>query len=255
MLSDMKLTLLEHPTASTAREFPSRLNTRLEELKGELNASIKFEGLSPGGWAIVSIAGEDSEIMSELTQNEFPVAPTESDVIKLQDNLPAEIVGSNPNGLKVDIGLGTKLQCLIPTSNLNAQLADGKALPLRQLMECYCLHPGVRVCVRVTEMNDYEMKAWLADGCTDTIGNWVKTGLDRIQVLECFKKDTERAVLKAHLSRDILAVDSMTLTTQSIVCKLGTDGIGLMPKLGRFLREQPLKPFQPRKIVSRCRPW
>jgi len=255
MLSDMKITLLERPTASTAQEFPSRFERRLEELKGELNASIKFEGLSPGGWAIISITGEDSEIMSELTQSKFVLAHTESDMIKLQDNLPAEIVGSNPYGLKVDVGLGTKLQCLIPTPHLNAQLADGKALPLRQLMECYCLYPGVRVCVRVAEKNDYEIKAWLADSSTDAIGNWVKTGLDRIQVLECFQKEAETAVLKAHLSRDVLKVDSMTLTTQSIVCKLGTDAIGLMPKLGRFLVEQPLKPFQPKKIVSRCRPW
>jgi len=255
MLSDMRLTLLERPTASTAQEFPSRLERRLEELKGELNASVKFEGSSHGGWAIVSITGEDSEIMSELTRSEFAVAHTESGLIKLQDNLPAEIVESDPNGLKVDIGLGTKLQCLIPTANLNAQLADGKALPLRQLMECYSLYPGVRVCVRVAEKNDYEIKTWLADSSTDTIGDWVKTGLDRIQVLECFKTEAETAVTKAHLSRDVLAVDSMTLTTQSIVCKLGTDAIGLMPKLGRFLREQPLKPFQPRKIMSRCRPW
>lgn len=252
----MKLTILEHPTALTARNFPIRLVKQLEELKGELNASITLEGFSRGGWAQINITGEDNEIMSELIANNFAVAHTELAEIEPQGNYQAEIIASNAKGLRFDVGVDTRtLDCFIPTTNLNAQLADGKATPLPQLIECYCLYPGVRIGVRVATKNDHEIRGWLSDSFLDAIADWVGTGLDRIQVLECFKNEAESAVVKAHLSRDVLAVDSITLTLQSIVCKLGTDAVGLIPKLGHFLRKQPLKPFQPKKITSRYRPW
>jgi len=34
----------------------------------------------------------------------------------------------------------------------------------------------------------------------------------------------------------------------AIVCKLGTDAVGLIPAVGRFLRTATLAPFSPRKI-------
>ena len=252
----MRLTILEHPTTLTAQDFKARLEGELKKLKGELNAVITLEGFSPGGWAQLNITGEDSEITSELITYKFAVAHTDLREIETQGNYKAEIIGANADGLKFDMGLDSRtINCLIPTSNLSSQLADGKPIPLRQLMECYCLYPGVRVGVRTTIKSDHEIEGWLSDGFVDTIADWVATGLDRIQVFECFKKEAELAVVKTHSSRDLIAVDSLTLTLQSIVCKLGTDAVGLIPKLGHILRKQPLKPFQPKKITSRCRPW
>lgn len=252
----MRLTILERPTPLTAQHFQGRLESKLEELKGELSASVTLEGFSSSGWAQIKITGEDAEIMSELIATNFAVAHTELREIEPQGNYEAEIIGSNPRGLKFDIGVDpTVLDSLIPTSNLSAQLADGKTIPLRQLVDAYCLYPGMRVSVRVQTKSDHEIEGWLSDSFVDKIADWVSTGLDRIQVFQCFKREAELAVLKAHLSRDVITVDPLTLTMQSIVCKLGTDGVGLIPKLGRILKKQPLKPFQPKKITSRCRPW
>ena len=252
----MKLTILERPTALTAQDFAARLDHELKELKGELNVSTTLEGFSPNGWAQVNITGEDTEIMSELITNKFAIAHRELREIESQGDYGAEIIGPNAKGLRFDLGIDTRnLDCLIPSSNLNAQLADGKALPLRQVVENYCLYSGMRVGVRVQDKSNHVLEAWLSDGFVDTIRDWVALGLDRIQVFECFRKEAELAVLKEHLTRDVVRIDSTTLTIQSIVCKLGTDAVGLIPKLGRILRKQPLKPFQPKKITSRCRPW
>ncbi len=252
----MKLTILERPTSLTEKDFQARLGKELELLKGELNASITMDGFSNSGWTQLHVTGEDSEITAELISKKFSLAHTTPHEIELPGNYPAQIVGSNERGLKLDLGFGTKSsECLIPTSNLNTQLADGKNLPLRQLVECYCLYPGVRVAIRVDRKTGYAVQGWLSDDFLDTLADWVTTGLDRILVFECFKREAESAALKAHLSRDVIAIDSVTLTIQSIVCKLGTDAVGLIPQLGRILRKQPLKPFQPNKITSRCRPW
>ncbi|HXZ89806.1 MAG TPA: DUF2110 family protein [Candidatus Dormibacteraeota bacterium] len=252
----MKLTILERPTALTAGDFQARLEKELEELKGALNAFITLDGFSRSGWTQINITGEDSEIMTELIARRFSLAHTELREIETSGNYAAEIIGSNGRGLKFDVGFDAgSLDCVIPTRNLNVQLADGKTTPLRQLMECYCLYPGVRVSVRVTTQNDHGIEGWLSDSYVDTLADWVKMGVDRIQVFECFKQEVEYAVLKARLSRDVIAINSLTFTAHSMVCKLGTDAVGLIPKLGHLLRKRTLKPFQPKKIVEECRPW
>jgi hypothetical protein len=252
----MKLTILEHPTTSTAKDFKARLEAELEQLKGELNASVALDGFSRTGWARIDVAGEDREILTELITRKFGLAHTDLREIEAPAVYVGQIVGSGEKGLKFDLGLeGGDVDCTILTSTLMAQLADGKPIPLRQLADCYCLYPGVRAGVRIASKSDHTLEGWLSDNFVDAIGDWVTTGLDRIQVFDCFKKDAESAVLRAHLSRDVIAVDSMTLTLQSVVCKLGTDAVGLIPKLGRLLRNQTFRPFLPKKIIGKCRPW
>jgi hypothetical protein len=37
---------------------------------------------------------------------------------------------------------------------------------------------------------------------------------------------------------------------QVVLCKLGTDAVGLIPKLGRYLKSAVLVPFSPKKILE-----
>jgi len=99
------------------------------------------------------------------------------------------------------------------------------------------------------------MQAWLSDSQMNQFSDWITEGLDRIQIFDCYKQDVESAILKAGLSRDIITVEPITLTVQSVICKLGTDAIGLIPKLGSVLRRCALRPFVPKRIMARCRPW
>jgi hypothetical protein len=252
----MKLTLLEHQTTSTSKNFQARLAEELGRLKGELDAAVSLHIRSSSGWVQVEIAGEDSEIVTQLITNKFALAHTDLNDIEPQRNYQAEIIGTSGRGLNFDVGLGSgHIECVVPTSNLNAQLTDGKNMPLRHVVECYCLYPGMKIGVRIAGKTDQEIEGWLADSFIDRLDDWIKTGLDRILAFECFRKEAESSILKTHLTRDIIAVDPLGLTVQSIVCKLGTDAVGLIPKLGQILRNQSLKPFQPKKIKSRCRPW
>jgi hypothetical protein len=250
----MKLTILERPTALTAKDFKARLARELEELKGELNASVAFKGFSENDWAQIEVTGEDSEIVSELVSSRLSRAYTELRALELPGVFEAEITGSSERGLKFDVGWGS-VNCIIPTSNLIAQLADGKAMRLRQLIECYCLYPGVKISVRAARTRDNEIEAWLSDTEIGRLARWITTGLDRIHAFECYRQEAELAVLKTHSTRDVIAVEPITLTIQSIVCKLGTDAVGLIPKLGHVLRKQKLRPFLPKKIIGQCRPW
>jgi hypothetical protein len=79
--------------------------------------------------------------------------------------------------------------------------------------------------------------------------------LDRVQVFDSYRHELELAIKRSHLERDVISVEPRTLTAQSVLCKLGTDAIGLIPKLGSLLKARELKPFIPKRIVARCRQW
>src|SRR5208337_4880747 len=220
----MKITILERPSEITARSFKQRLEKALDELKSELKATTTLDGFTSNGWARVGIIGEDSEILTELIAKTFGLAHTDSREIEVPSVYESIITGLSAHGVEFDIGLEktSHFKCLVPASHLIAQLADGKNIPCREIVDDYCLFPGVRLSVRVTRKTDDEFEA---------------------------------AILKAHLSRDIISTDRITLTVQSIECKLGTDAVGLIPKLGSVLNRQKLQPFIPKRIVARCRPW
>jgi hypothetical protein len=251
----MKLTLLERPTPKTAKDFKTQLEKGLNELKGELTASVTLDGFSKNGWAQVAVTGEDSEILGELVANKFGRALTTHRELEVPGVYQASITNINTGGMRCDIGLGNEdLAYTISTGTLLAQLADGKEIQLRQLVECYCLYPGVKISIRTSRQDD-KIEPWLSDEYMAKLSGWVTSGLDRVLVFDCYKHEVESAILDAHLTRDVLTIEPVTLTVQAIKCKLGTDAVGLIPKLGRILRRQILRPFQPRKIAKICRPW
>jgi len=253
----MKITILERPSEITARNFNQRLEKALDELKTELNATITLDGFTSNRWARIGISGEDSEILAELIANEYGLAHTDLREIEAPGVYESIISRSNAQGLEFDVGIEKPghVNCSVPASHLIAQLADGKNTQCREIIENYCLFPGVRLSVRVTRKTDNEIEAWLSDSQIERLSGWITSGLDRIEVFDCYKQEAEAAILKANLSRDIISADRITLTVQSIMCKLGTDAIGLIPKLGSVLKRQKLRPFIPKRIVARCRPW
>jgi hypothetical protein len=123
---------------------------------------------------------------------------------------------------------------------------------MRDLVDDYCFFPGSRVDIRTTSLFP-DIEGWLADSQTDLFSDWISMRLDRILVFESSEREVDSAIRRANIGRDIIAVEHITLTTHSVLCKLGTDAVGLIPKLGSFLRNRELKPFIPRRILSRCK--
>jgi len=253
----MKITILERPSEITARTFKQRLEKALDELKTELNATTNLDGFTSNRWARIGVSGEDSEILAELITKEYCLAYTDLREIDVPGVYESIITRSNAQGVEFDVGLEKPghVNCSVPASHLIAQLADGKNIQTREIIDDYCLFPGVRLSVRVTRKTDNQIEAWLSDTQIERLSRWITSGLDRIEAFDCYRQEVEAAIIKANLSRDIISTDQITLTVQSIVCKLGTDAVGLIPKLGSVLKKQRLRPFIPKRIVARCRPW
>jgi hypothetical protein len=255
----MKITILQRPGQFTAKDFNRSLEDALHLLKGELSASTKINGFSRKGWARIELDGADYEILSELIAREFGQAQT--DLAKVEPNgvYDGIIAGEVHDNLEVDIGIDTprQINVKIALGTLRAQLADGKPLRGSEIIQDYCLFPGSRASVRISrlEPDSGVVEGWFADSQISLLSSWVATGLDRIQIYDSYRREIESAIKKSHLARDLVSLESITLTTHSIVCKLGTDAVGLIPKLGSVLRKRELSAFLPKRVIARCRPW
>jgi hypothetical protein len=254
----MQLTLLQRPGKTSVEEFSAALNEALSVLKGGLSASAKLVGFSKEGWTEIAIEGEDCEIMQEIISRELGRAQTDFSQVEIHGSYPG-IVSDIATDAEVDIGIEIPqpLSVRVSLSALRAQLCDGKPLRVEEIGEHYCINRGGKLTVRITrlEPDTHTLEGWLADSQIEHFSEMIAPRLDRVQVFNCTGRRLEFALRKANLERDVISVEPITLAMHSIVCKLGTDAVGLIPKLGSLLKRTELKPFLPRRILTRCRQW
>jgi hypothetical protein len=54
----------------------------------------------------------------------------------------------------------------------------------------------------------------------------------------------------AKLDRDVIDVESLGLLEHALTCKLGTDAAGLIPKIGRILKNAKFAVFNPKRLTN-----
>jgi hypothetical protein len=252
----MRATLLQRLGKVGSQEFHEALGESLSNLKGDLTASFKLIGFSDAGWAKIDVEGQDSEIVLEMVSRELGRAQTDLAKVEAQGNYSG-VVCDIETDLEVDIGIEhpAPLNVKINPRALRAQLCDGKPFSVREIADYYGLGEGSKVTVRLTRLEAERLEGWLADTQIDLFKEHIDSRLERVQVFNCVRQRLEFALRRANLERDVISVESNTLTTHSVVCKLGTNAIGILPKLGSTLRKSELKPFLPNRILKECRQW
>jgi hypothetical protein len=97
-----------------------------------------------------------------------------------------------------------------------------------------------------TEKSFWE--AELSEKQLSQFSEWLRSNLDRLIVLGASISEVERALNRARHFRDVAKIETLGSFEHAILCKLGTDAAGLVPRLGPHLRSATLAPFSPRKI-------
>jgi hypothetical protein len=255
----MKLSLLQRPGRVPVADFNSSLRDVLSALESKLSATTRISGFSQGGWAQVDVSGDDHEILEELISRNLGRTVSSFDLINLNDTYAGLIHGRLGGRLEVEVGIEDPrpVSVKIDLNTLRAQLCDGKLRTINEITEAYCLQPESKITIRTTrlEPDSGMIEGWMADSQIDLFANLISSNLERLQAFHCTRTQVEAAVKRMNLERDVVSVESMTLTTHSVVCKLGTNAVGLIPKLGSVLRKSELMPFIPTRITSRCRKW
>ena len=246
------ITLLEKVYGSFSQQL---FQAKLASLCKDLVVEAKVVGKASRGWVQVELTGEDQEVAVRFLDREIGVAPVSIDRVKKFLTIKGRVIfaGEKEQELLVDIGVYSPrvYDATIPLERLQAQLADGKKLRLQRLIELFCLYDFVPLYVKITRdvKSEYEqVEAELSETQLLKLIQWINSSLDRLMVLGATLSQVKHAIKVSGHNRDIVRVETLGLLEHAVICKLGTDAIGLTPKLGPHLYTATLAPFSPRKI-------
>jgi hypothetical protein len=247
------ITVLEKLYGSTSPATIEKLYSGLVE---GLDVQLRFVGTTDCGWIQLDLSGEDQTVALNLLDSKVGLVPVSLDSLEQFSVMKGKIFSSRSNDdLCVDLGIACLESCDVVVSErrLRAQLADGKPVSLQSLIELFCLYDNMPLEVKIIETGNGEAKhvaGALSEVQVSLFKNWVRSRFDRLIVLGSLFSDVEQAVKMSRHSRDILKVESLGTLEQVVLCKLGTDAVGLIPKLGRYLKSAVLVPFSPKKIIK-----
>ena len=220
-----------------------------------LKVRLKVVGKTDRGWIQVDVSGEDRAVALRFLDQEIGLAPVSMDKLKKFSVIRGRVVssGKSKNELHVDVGVFSPQTCNATVSlrKLQAQLADGKKVPLNKLIELYCLYDNLPLKVKLVSNVDAQkgnVEAELFEAQLSQITHWISVFLDRLIVLGAHSSDVEHAIRVSKHARDVVKIEPLGVLEYAVLCKLGTDAVGLVPRLGRFLPTATLVPFCPREI-------
>jgi len=248
------VTLLEKAYSSFS---PEALEPMVKSLCKNLKAQVRIKGKTVQEWVQAEVTGEDEAVALRLLDKEIGLALTHVDKVEKFSLLRGRIVDSfkTLTELRLDVGVFAPnvVYATIPLQRLQAQLADGKKLPLQSLIELYCLHDNMPLSVQIVDVElSRERKAFeaeLSENQLSLFTSWLRSSLDRLMVLGARLQDVERAVKTTKHLRDVIKIESLGLLEHALLCKLGTDAVGLIPAIGPFLPSATCATFSPRKTL------
>jgi hypothetical protein len=224
-------------------------------LKG-LKVEAKICGITPCGMTRINVFGEDEKVALHYLNKEIGICPMSLESLSKYLEVKGHITSLNKSRteLYVDIGINspTIVDAAIPIQHLQAQLADGRKIALKKLVELYGLCEHLPLTIKILDVKKEKsyIEAMLSEKQISHYKNWTKSFLDRLIILGPSLLEVRLALKKARVSRDAVNIESLGLFENVVACKLGTDAVGLIPKLGKILRSSTFSVFNPKNILE-----
>jgi hypothetical protein len=229
-----------------------------ELLKSEvegLRVNLEAQSLDFPGWVRVTVSGEDEKTAMNYLAREFGQSPERLESLQkfsmIKGRMMALDIGENE--ITVDIGaLLPLVGAKVPLFRLQGQLADGRKVELKRLAELFGFCKGLPLAVKVLNVSVGEgrVESMLAQAQISQYMAWTKCYLDRLIVIGASVHEVTSALRRAECSRDVADLERLGLLECAVVCKLGTDAVGLIPKVGRQLRTAAFSVFSPKRLLS-----
>jgi hypothetical protein len=225
---------------------------------GNLDLDFKVLGAPVNKWVQVSVSGEDEVLATNYINTEIGTCPISVKKAQKFSVLKGYVtkLDTAENELAVDVGIfePKTTQAAIPLAYLQAQLADGKKADLKEIAEVYGLQENLPLNVRLVDLGGggegKRLQAELSTAQIEKMRLWQQSLLDRLIVLGGTVGDIEAVLERTRLSRDVIDTERLGLFEYALTCKLGTDAAGLIPRMGRYMRNAAFVVFNPRKILG-----
>ena len=221
-----------------------------------LKVDTEICGTTSRGWIQVSISGEDEKVAMHYLAKEIGFCPTTIDNVQRFSLINGRLLGfeKSKSELRVDIGIFSPkiVDATIPLQQLQAQLTDGRKLALKKIAELFGFCKNLPLLVKIFEIDRKKgkIKAILAENQVNFYRRWTESLLDRLIILGTDQNEIRQALRKTRLIGDVVQIEHFGLFEHAVACKLGTDAVGLIPKIGKSLRTTALSVFASREIFG-----
>jgi|SRR5271157_212365 len=235
---------------------PDRFDNSLKNTLEGLRVEAKTCGATERGWIQVSISGEDTNVASNYLDQKIGLCPVYLENIHRFSTVRGRIMSLNEEGneIQVDIGVFSPriYDAKIPLSSLRGQLADGRSIPLKKIADLFglCKELPFTIKIDAIDMENALVEAEIAETQRKQYIEWTKSLLDRLIVIGSSLWEIESAIETTGLERDVVNIEPLGGFEFVVVCKLGTDAVGLIPKIGKILRNASFVVNSPRRILS-----
>ena len=219
-----------------------------------LNVETKILGTVADRWIQIALTGEDEGIATNYVIEEIGLCPSSFGNVRKFSTLKGYITNFKKNGeeLPIDIGVFQPkiVYASIPLLHLQAQLVDGRKVALGKIAELYGFCEDLPLGVKVSQLNEGEshIEAELSNRQVRRYMVWRGSLLDRLVVLGPSLQEIKMTLEQAELDRDVIGVKPLGMFEHALTCKLGTDAAGLIPKIGRLLKNAKFSVFNPKKV-------
>jgi hypothetical protein len=220
-----------------------------------LEVTVRIAEATSRGWLRLNVSGEDETAALNLLKKEFGIAPAYIKNIREGNIYSGKIVPSRKSRTEIYVDIGAFLpETMIATvslQHLQSQLADGKRLPLDRLSQLFCFLDNFPMEILIKRIHNEQgfFAAELSERQILLISSWVVSNLDRLVVLGAFPKTIENAARASGHLRDIVEIENLGMLEHVVVCKLGTNAVGLIPRFGRLIPNAVFGVFSPAEIL------
>jgi hypothetical protein len=220
----------------------------------DLRVDVKVQGIAPQGWIQATISGEDERVALHYLADEIGLCPERFENVKKFETVKGRVTSKTGGRgeLRVDIGVFNPkvIEASIPVHHLQAQLVDGRKMSVEGICRLFGLCDNLPLTVKIMEVNggDNHIEAMISHQQLKIHKRWTDMFLDRLIVLGALPENVEFALRRAGFERDVVDVETLGLFECAVVCKLGTDAEGLIPRIGKSLRGSSFIVFSPRRI-------
>lgn len=220
----MKSVLMEKldEKGEDVREF----NEALNEMAQGLRAKAQVTGLHRRGLPEIEVEGEDQEILVNLINERFGIAPMRLSQVKVNQKLKGFVTGWElKEGLSIDVGLRipSYLCAVYPSSSIKTQLGDGDCPSIERIVKHFCLVEGFPVETIVTDICDERVAVDLSSRQIDNLWNLDSDPSHKLVIVGCLKSKLEKMLYRSGISRYIFRSVSLALKVHLLYCIFGID--------------------------------
>ncbi len=247
-----KLTLLTKVYHPNQLKYVGKI---LEEPLQGLNIEVKVTCVAANRWPIVTLLGEDETVATNLLARDFGFCPESLENLTVGNTVKGYMLTLNKSDetLQADVGVFQPEIAFasVSLSQLKTSLGSRRDFPMKKLVESSGLIENLPITIKIVDVDHDESRvtAELAESQIERLKFWRDSLLDRLMIVGASEFQVKLAVAQAGLNRDVITVEALGMFEHSLLCKLGTDATGLIPRLGRRLPNAAFTAYNPKKLL------